>query len=156
MRRFQISLYVLLIIDARLKQGIMNLGYGLSDVMRLRPVTYKWKEGGDARTHLGLIAQEVEQIIPEAIEKGITQDAPARNELHKPRARPDQSRSGTTGRDRESRHSDQLIFLSDIFLSGSRSVRLPLLLNQLLRRTLLVWAPIRRSEPGADHLASIL
>jgi hypothetical protein len=62
--------------DARLKQGINSLKYGLSEVMRLRPVSFKWKEGGDSRTHLGLIAQEVEQIIPEAIEQAATPNAP--------------------------------------------------------------------------------
>ncbi|MGH9766917.1 MAG: tail fiber domain-containing protein, partial [Blastocatellia bacterium] len=62
--------------DARLKRGIENLGYGLREVMRLRPVTFKWKEGGDPRTHLGLIAQEVEPVIPEAIERAVTPDTP--------------------------------------------------------------------------------
>src|SRR4030095_3260997 len=49
--------------DVRLKQGIKRLGYGLQEVMRLRPVSFKWKGGNDARTFLGLIAQEVEPIL---------------------------------------------------------------------------------------------
>jgi hypothetical protein len=56
--------------DARLKQGIENLRYGLAQVTQLRPVTFQWKDGSDHRTHLGLIAQEVESIMPEMIERG--------------------------------------------------------------------------------------
>src|SRR5262249_2429478 len=46
--------------DARLKQGISNLGYGLPEVMRLRPVTWIWKQKPEQGTQLGLIAQDVE------------------------------------------------------------------------------------------------
>jgi hypothetical protein len=56
--------------DARLKQGIANLKYGLSQVMQLRPVSFQWKQGNDKRTHLGLIAQEVDAVVPEAVQKG--------------------------------------------------------------------------------------
>lgn len=53
--------------DARMKQGIAGLGYGLRDLMQLRPVSFQWKDNKDGRTHLGLIAQEVEAVIPEAV-----------------------------------------------------------------------------------------
>ena len=55
--------------DARLKKGVTNLGYGLSQVLQLRPITFQWKGRNDGRTYLGLIAQEVEKIIPEAVER---------------------------------------------------------------------------------------
>jgi len=56
--------------DARLKQRITNLRYGLNQVMQLRPVTFQWRDRSDGRTRLGLIAQEVESVMPELIEKG--------------------------------------------------------------------------------------
>jgi len=62
--------------DARLKQRIVNLRYGLSQVMQLRPVTFQWKDGSDRRTHLGLIAQEVERVMPEMIERGTDTSQP--------------------------------------------------------------------------------
>ena len=62
--------------DVRLKQGIANLNYGLSQVMQLRPVSFQWKEGNDKRTHLGLIAQEVDAVMPEAVEKSADANAP--------------------------------------------------------------------------------
>jgi hypothetical protein len=62
--------------DARLKQGIANLKYGLSQVMQLRPVSFQWKDGNDKGTHLGLIAQEVDAVLPEAVQKGADADAP--------------------------------------------------------------------------------
>src|SRR5436190_18733509 len=62
--------------DARLKQRITNLRYGLGQVMQLRPVTFEWKDRSDGRTHLGLIAQEVEPVMPEVIEKGTDASQP--------------------------------------------------------------------------------
>ena len=62
--------------DVRLKQGIANLKYGLSQVMQLRPVSFQWKAGNDKRTHLGLIAQEVDAVLPEAVQKSADASAP--------------------------------------------------------------------------------
>src|SRR6185295_13026245 len=62
--------------DVRLKQGIANLAYGLNQVMQLRPVSFQWRAGNDKRTHLGLIAQEVDAVMPEAVEKSADANAP--------------------------------------------------------------------------------
>jgi hypothetical protein len=55
--------------DARLKKDIQELPRGLKDVLKLRPVTFKWKqpEAGGEGTQVGLIAQEVQKIIPELV-----------------------------------------------------------------------------------------
>jgi hypothetical protein len=50
--------------DARDKENIIEIESGLDKVMQLRPVTYQWKEGPDRSFQLGLIAQEVQEIIP--------------------------------------------------------------------------------------------
>jgi hypothetical protein len=54
--------------DARLKENIQDLNYGLGEIMKLRPVSYNWKTGAKY-TKLGLIAQETEKIIPEVVSK---------------------------------------------------------------------------------------
>lgn len=53
--------------DERLKNNIENLGYGLEAVKQLRPVSFRWNEGFDQGTKLGLIAQEVLQVLPEVV-----------------------------------------------------------------------------------------
>lgn len=55
--------------DRRLKDDIENLSYGLADILALRPVSYSLKADSDKKTQLGLIAQEVEAIIPEIVKK---------------------------------------------------------------------------------------
>jgi hypothetical protein len=52
--------------DARLKTNIQELSYGLNELMQLKPVSYNWKDK-PASHKIGLIAQEVQQIIPEVI-----------------------------------------------------------------------------------------
>jgi len=53
--------------DARLKQAVAELHYGLSEVLRLRPVRWDWKDQAQRQLNLGLIAQEVEQVLPELV-----------------------------------------------------------------------------------------
>lgn len=53
--------------DRRLKKDIRNLDYGLAEVLKLRPVTYKWKEGVDQQDKIGLIAQELQEVISEVV-----------------------------------------------------------------------------------------
>jgi hypothetical protein len=59
--------------DARLKRDIVDLGDVLGNLAALRPVTFSWRADdypergfGEAR-QLGLIAQEVEQVLPELV-----------------------------------------------------------------------------------------
>lgn len=59
--------------DRRTKRHISELPYGLEDLMKLQPVSYSYNEtiSPNNRTRLGLIAQDVEKIIPEVV---ITED----------------------------------------------------------------------------------
>lgn len=52
--------------DINEKTNIQDLKYGIEDVMKLRPVTYNWKEN-DNGTRIGFIAQELEQVIGEVV-----------------------------------------------------------------------------------------
>lgn len=53
--------------DARLKKNIQPLSYGLNEVLRLDPKSYNWKESTDSAVQLGLIAQEVQKVMPELV-----------------------------------------------------------------------------------------
>lgn len=53
--------------DARLKQDISALNYGLRTVLQLRPVSWHWKNRPTTPLEMGFIAQEVEQIAPELV-----------------------------------------------------------------------------------------
>jgi hypothetical protein len=53
--------------DRRLKSNVRRLGYGLREVMALRPVSYRWKERPEDGRAVGLIAQELRKVIPEAV-----------------------------------------------------------------------------------------
>ena len=54
--------------DARLKENIEPLGYGLDTVKSFRPVSYVMKKTGEAQ--IGLIAQEVKSLVPEVVRRG--------------------------------------------------------------------------------------
>ncbi len=56
--------------DARLKENVQPIDNGLSAVMQLKPVSYRWKEKANqigTGTNLGFIAQDVEKILPDVI-----------------------------------------------------------------------------------------
>jgi hypothetical protein len=56
--------------DRRMKKDVRDLPYGLRAVRELHPVTFKWKSGADVTEHLGLIAQDVEKVIPNVVAHG--------------------------------------------------------------------------------------
>ena len=49
------------------KKNIQNINYGLNEILRLRPVSFEWKKDDGSGTKIGLIAQELEQVIPEVV-----------------------------------------------------------------------------------------
>jgi hypothetical protein len=59
--------------DARLKNEINNLKAtdGLPAVLKLRPVTFRWKKpSSDRAVHYGFVAQEVQTILPNVVDIG--------------------------------------------------------------------------------------
>ena len=56
--------------DARDKENITNLNYGLSEIMKLRPVSFNWKENPQWGKKIGFIAQEVQPILNEVVQVG--------------------------------------------------------------------------------------
>ncbi|WP_329805621.1 tail fiber domain-containing protein [Flavobacterium facile] len=63
--------------DIRDKEKIEPLKYGLNEILKLKPVSFKWKEekkdnfiipAKDRETKLGFIAQEIKPVLPEVIE----------------------------------------------------------------------------------------
>ena len=55
--------------DRNTKNDIRELNLGLDEILRLNPVSFKYNDNISAnnRTHLGLIAQDVENIIPQVV-----------------------------------------------------------------------------------------
>jgi hypothetical protein len=53
--------------DERMKRDIEPIPYGLDEVMKLRPVTYEWNNKPNKGRTIGLLAQEVETVIDEAV-----------------------------------------------------------------------------------------
>lgn len=53
--------------DERLKDIHENFSYGLSDVLKLKPISYTLKEDTSSTTKLGFGAQTTQPIIPETV-----------------------------------------------------------------------------------------
>jgi hypothetical protein len=56
--------------DVRFKTNISEIPYGLESIMKLNPVSYNWKDDPTGKRRLGLIAQDVENVIGEVVETG--------------------------------------------------------------------------------------
>lgn len=56
--------------DYRLKTNVTTITNALDKVMKLRGVTFQWKDSSpDNHTHIGFIAQEMENVVPEVVSK---------------------------------------------------------------------------------------
>lgn len=53
--------------DARDKTNIRDLNYGLKDIMKLHAVKFNWKNNADEDDKLGVIAQEIQKVLPEVV-----------------------------------------------------------------------------------------
>lgn len=53
--------------DERAKKDIADISYGLDTIEKIRPVSYKYKQGEDC-TKLGFIAQEIKEHLPEVVD----------------------------------------------------------------------------------------
>jgi len=54
--------------DSRLKKDVQPINYGLTEVMKLRPVSFLWnQEGMDRQRRLGFIAQELVPVLKEVV-----------------------------------------------------------------------------------------
>lgn len=63
--------------DRRDKTNIKYLDYGLKEIMKLNPVTFNWKNKLNEDTKIGLIAQELLDVVPEVVK---THETVYRNE----------------------------------------------------------------------------
>tara|TARA_Y100001963_G_scaffold146431_1_gene221379 strand:- start:1884 stop:3074 length:1191 start_codon:yes stop_codon:yes gene_type:complete len=55
--------------DERLKENIKEIPYGLEEVLKMKPVEYDWKEKRGGKHDIGVIAQDIEKLIPEIIKE---------------------------------------------------------------------------------------
>lgn len=53
--------------DARLKTDVVPIAYGLDAVLRIKPVSFSWIGRADSSTHLGFLAQDLQQVLPELV-----------------------------------------------------------------------------------------
>ena len=53
--------------DRRDKTNIQQLQYGIDEILRLQPVSYQWINHPQGDTKLGLVAQDVLEVLPEVV-----------------------------------------------------------------------------------------
>lgn len=59
--------------DLRDKENIQDLKYGLNEILQLKPVSFTWKNKNQQEQKLGLIAQDVQNVVPEVVKSEDTQ-----------------------------------------------------------------------------------
>jgi hypothetical protein len=60
--------------DIRLKTDIEPIDHATDMLMAMNPVSHRWKADPDADAVVGFIAQEMQEIVPEAVSKGDSED----------------------------------------------------------------------------------
>jgi hypothetical protein len=60
--------------DLRLKTDIEPIDHATDMLMAMNPVSHRWKAEPDADAVVGFIAQEMQEIVPEAVSKGDSED----------------------------------------------------------------------------------
>jgi hypothetical protein len=60
--------------DRNQKENIKGLEYGLNEVLRLNPVTHTWLYSDSTKPSIGLIAQEVEEVLKELVNTSMDGD----------------------------------------------------------------------------------
>lgn len=68
--------------DRNKKENIRTISYGLDALMNLKPVSFRWKDNAcrvGTGNNLGFVAQDLEQIIPDAVVHTYTSDEEIRN-----------------------------------------------------------------------------
>ena len=53
--------------DARMKTDVQPLTNALQMVQQLKGVRFKWKDQVDTKGHVGLLAQDVQQVLPDVV-----------------------------------------------------------------------------------------
>lgn len=53
--------------DLRLKKNINPVSYGLKAVMKIKPVTWEWKNERQPGTFMGFVAQDLLEVVPNAV-----------------------------------------------------------------------------------------
>lgn len=54
--------------DAREKEEIKPIKYGINEIKRLQPVSYFWKKEENSDRKIGFIAQELQEVLPETVQ----------------------------------------------------------------------------------------
>ncbi|MCX7550483.1 tail fiber domain-containing protein, partial [Xanthomarina sp. F2636L] len=69
--------------DRREKKNIKELNYGLTEVLQMQPVSFNWKSENNPDLKLGLIAQDLQELIPEVVKSHFWEKDEATNQLSK-------------------------------------------------------------------------
>jgi hypothetical protein len=56
--------------DRNLKENIAPINYGLNEILQLDPVTFNWKDNININKQFGFIAQDVQEVMPDAVVEG--------------------------------------------------------------------------------------